>query len=364
LIAAINLANAAAGGTLNLAANCTYTLTANNPTTGDGLPSITQPITVNGNNATIARAELTNLPFRIFDVGSGGNLSLQNLTVTGGRTPATPSVAGGGILIQGGGVARLEHVTVKNNASAALGGGVANFGFVDIGDSVVSDNNATDAGGGIFNEGSLSLRNTTLSDNLASRGGAVFNAGGAFLENATMSHNGAGTMGGGLFVDAPASSTRVDHGTITDNASETGGGVFSLSSVSFANTTISNNAAALSGGGIASFSTLVVEDSTITDNKARESGGGLFNSGPGAHAVLRRTEVSGNTVVSSTSQGGGIFNNGGTVALFASRVTDNTSVLPQGGIFSSNAGVTVDPLSVTVANRPTNCSTTVLNCFG
>ena len=52
LIAAINAANAAGGGTINLAPGCTYPLTsADNGE--NGLPVVTTRIGVNGNGATI-----------------------------------------------------------------------------------------------------------------------------------------------------------------------------------------------------------------------------------------------------------------------------------------------------------------------
>src|SRR5437667_7199108 len=52
LIAAINTANGSGGGTINLAAGCTYQLSGvdnGNPMTGDnGLPVVTSRITING----------------------------------------------------------------------------------------------------------------------------------------------------------------------------------------------------------------------------------------------------------------------------------------------------------------------------
>ena len=75
LVAAINAANAAGGGTISLAPRCTYTLTAadNNSFGGNGLPVITTPITIAGAHATIARHSAQH--FRIFEVdGPGGSL--------------------------------------------------------------------------------------------------------------------------------------------------------------------------------------------------------------------------------------------------------------------------------------------------
>ena len=75
LIAAVNAANSAGGGTINLVSGCTYNLTA--PDNGEnGLPVITTRVSVNGNGATVDG----NGAVRIFEVDEGGNLSVQNAT--------------------------------------------------------------------------------------------------------------------------------------------------------------------------------------------------------------------------------------------------------------------------------------------
>ena len=87
LIAAISAANANGGATINLAAGCTYQLTAADNTSptlgGNGLPVITSPITLNGSGTTIAGNDST---FRILQVSGTGNLTVQGLTITGGNT--------------------------------------------------------------------------------------------------------------------------------------------------------------------------------------------------------------------------------------------------------------------------------------
>jgi hypothetical protein len=88
LVAAINAANAAGGGTISLAAGCVYALT----TADNGenvLPVVTTRISVNGNGATIDGTGAV----RVLEVdGPSGNLSLQNVTITGGSADI-----GGGI---------------------------------------------------------------------------------------------------------------------------------------------------------------------------------------------------------------------------------------------------------------------------
>lgn len=69
LIQAITFANNDDGGVLELAKGCTYTLTRNQD--GNGLPVITQPITLKGEHTTIGR-EATADYFRILNVGAAG----------------------------------------------------------------------------------------------------------------------------------------------------------------------------------------------------------------------------------------------------------------------------------------------------
>jgi hypothetical protein len=365
LITAINLANAHSGATLSLAGNCTYTLTTN--LNEAGLPVITQPITIDGNNATLIRAANATA-FRIFEVATGGNLTLQNLTVTGGRSVST-TPAGGGIHVRPGGAARLIHTTIKNNSSVSRGGGIYNdAGMVSITDSVLTDNSTGDAGGAIFNFGSLTINSSNISNNFALRGGAVFNAGAADINDSSLTHNRALGAGGGVYVDSVSRQTTINHSTISDNSAVvSGGGIHSESTVFLRNSTVSGNNAAGNGGGVENLNTLTAEDSRINNNTTRLSGGGIFNGGPAANVTLRRSDVIGNQGIGPISVGGGIANVSGTVALFSSRVDNNTSTVAPGGIFTNNGQVTIDALSVAVGDRPTNCSgslTAVNNCFG
>src|ERR1700674_2922199 len=101
LVAAVNTANASGGGTIILAAGCTYSLTSayntTNTTAGaNGLPVVTSPIMVIGSGATIAG---NNSNFRVILIAgaAGGDLTLIGITVTGGNAPGMgPAGFGGG----------------------------------------------------------------------------------------------------------------------------------------------------------------------------------------------------------------------------------------------------------------------------
>jgi hypothetical protein len=120
LVDAIDAANSAGGGTLDLAHACDYQLTSSPDGSENGLPAITTEITVNGNMATIDGTG----SFRIFEVDAPGNLSARSLTITGGSV----GDFGGGIANIGGTVT-LDHVQVTGNAAASAGGGIASATF-------------------------------------------------------------------------------------------------------------------------------------------------------------------------------------------------------------------------------------------
>ena len=91
LIEAINSANDeinhSGPDTINMAKGF-YTLTkADNDTDGsNGLPSITSEITINGDDSTIERSEVSETPlFRIFHVDRTGRLLLNDLTISSGK---------------------------------------------------------------------------------------------------------------------------------------------------------------------------------------------------------------------------------------------------------------------------------------
>jgi hypothetical protein len=421
LVAAIVRANASGGADLRLAARCTYSLTtAQGP---DGLPVITQPISLDGRGATIARAAGA-ANFRILNVGVGGSLTLADLTVAGGFAPDTSG--GGGILVQSGGQATLRNVTVVDNQSATVGGGIANYGITAIlgqdggsgkesgsssapnkvsggGQAQASpggqsggspanagtgqaisrvDNNSTAiSGGGIYNGGRLTGDNVEVGYNhSAGGGGGLTDEGNAALKRARIDHNTAasgdfvGASGGG--VASASAVTKLEDSSVSDNtAGADGGGIACEASIIYLRgTKVDHNTATGDGGGIDAQASVVfppgvcsatIEDSEVSENTASGSGGGISNRT--SSLVVRRSDVSLNRAVGTASRAGGISNQNGAVALTATRVTGNSSTVAPGGIASTRDLVTVDQKSVIVANRPTNCAgstVAVPNCFG
>jgi len=253
LIGAINTANGnGQADTINLAAGCTYTLTTVEDTTdGDnGLPSIITPITINGHGATIERSGSAP-DFRIFHVASGGDLTLNNITIANGK--------------------------------------------------------ATDYGGGIYNDGgTVNISYSTLSDNTAAveGGGGVYNSSGTVgISHSTLSGNTA-TYGGGIYSEAGV--LNISDSTLSSNGAIYGGGILSYGTLNINNSTLSGNIATEQGGGICNYEGVVnINNSTLSGNTASSGGGGIYNSGGTVN--IKNTILAGNSpdncVGTMTSQG-------------------------------------------------------------
>ncbi|MFB9592652.1 hypothetical protein [Streptomyces racemochromogenes] len=225
---AINQANTLPGpDTLFLTPGCTYTLTAaDNP--GNGLPQVTTDVNIIGNGSTVRRQSATD--FRIIKVsGTGGRLTLNNLTVCDGRS-ASGGEGGGGIAAGLGTTLTLNPVEVTRNFAGVTG-----------------------PGGGIVSFGALTLRNSTVSYNIST-------------------HN-----GGGIYTYG---TTNISNSTITGNtAKDDGGGMDTRGSLTLTNSRVTENAARFGGAGINAYQlTGTITDTLIRGNSAAENdGGGLYN---------------------------------------------------------------------------------------
>jgi len=134
------------------------------------------------------------------------------------------------------------------------------------------------------------------------------------------------------------SHSEVEHNTAPNGI---GAGVVNHGIMAISYSEVNRNAAAASGvagsgGGIVNAqgppgttaSVLTIDHSTVNHNSAGGYGGGIANGVPlppgppplfGGDLTIRHSRVSGNTA----AHGGGIFNNGGTVTLRKTTVTNN-----------------------------------------
>ena len=191
LRAAINLANTTPGNdqiSFNLTGASPYTITL-----AGALPTIVSAntsvsggtagtVTITGLGATVLTISGdnndNNRDFRIFNIASGGNLSISGVTVSGARIT---SGNGGGF--NNSGTLTVSNSTISGNVvsgiganNSGLGGGIFNNtnGTLTVNNSLISGNTATN-GGGIYNRATLSLSNSTISGNhaLASNSGSI-----------------------------------------------------------------------------------------------------------------------------------------------------------------------------------------------
>ena len=383
LIAAISAANSTGGATINLAAGCTYQLTAANNTSptlgGNGLPVITSPITLNGPGTTIAGNGST---FRILEVSATGNLTVQGLTITGGTTQGM----GGGILNLEG-TLTLNHSQVTGNAAQggpmSSGGGIASgtmgtgpLGTTTLNASQVSGNTASNAGGILNHGGTLTLNASQVSNNTAASGGGGIASG----------TGGTGTNSASSLVLNASQVT----GNIANGGPRAGAGGIANGGTAIINTSqiTGNTAPGGFGGGILNHGQMTIHASVVASNTTptdvpgdQGNGGGIANlnitsiTGVPNSGVLTvsLTQISGN---SASGLGGGILEDGvnandalgqpgGPLTLQQTRVTGNAAS-EGGGIFASTGSPVTLKLSLIASNIPSNCYPpgTIPGCTG
>ncbi len=373
LIAAIGAANSAGGATIDLAAGCTYQLTAadnTNPALGDnGLPVITSAITLNGSGATIAGNHSS---FRILEVSRTGNLIAQGLTITGGATDGM----GGGILnLEGTLTLNNSHVTgnVAEGGSMSNGGGIATgtmgtgpLGTTTLNASLVSGNTADNAGGILNLGGTLTLNASQVSDNIAARGGGGIASG----------TGGKGTNSASKLVLNGSQVT----GNIANGGPRAGAGGIANGGTAILNAShvTGNTAPGGFGGGILNHGQMTINSSTVTNNMAptdssgdQGNGGGIANLNIAAITgvpdsgvlTISSSQISGN---STSGLGGGILEGGvnatdalgppgGPLTTTQTQVTGNAAAAAGGGIFATSGSPVTLTVSLIRNNTPNNC---------
>jgi CSLREA domain-containing protein len=189
-------------------------------------------LTISGNNAS-----------RVFFIVSGGTLTLDGLTITGGNTVGSFGNHGGAIE-QLSGTLTITNSIVTGNSAELSGGGIhSQFSVLAIINSRVSGNiaggglgggvvvaestltvtgstvsgNSAPVGGGIYNgDGTVTVQRSTLSGNQG-EGGAIYASNGVTnLTNTTVSGNLGGTYAGGIYYDGGTST--IKNSTIWGNA--------------------------------------------------------------------------------------------------------------------------------------------------
>ncbi|WP_338677649.1 right-handed parallel beta-helix repeat-containing protein [Streptomyces sp. SCSIO 30461] len=368
LVAALVGLNAKRGGELVLAKDCLYTLTANQD--DNGLPEITQPITIHGNGATIQRAANGD-DFRIFDVGVGGDLKLSHLTITRGKLG---NGEGGGIRVAAAGRLDLDHVTLDRNSTDlgnSDGGAVYNEGITTIRHSTLNKNTSED-GAAVYNqEGKLEITDSKITGNINDPNdgyAALFNDGGTIkVKKSLLSYN-YGYFGGALYNASGVS--EVEKSALTYNFAYYGGGIYTDDPLYVRDSTIAYNTASTDGGGGLNLNDAAVIDNTkIYGNAVTDFyGGGVYVATNDANPVVfRNSKIHDNQAPGNGYSGGGIYIGNGTVNLTDTKVTGNISDDEAGGVHNEGTVTTNGKVRI-IDNVPTNCQATgtnpVPNCFG
>ncbi|MEN9564194.1 MAG: hypothetical protein RIR73_2438, partial [Chloroflexota bacterium] len=247
------------------------------------------------------------------------------ITLAGSQLPTVTTV----ITITGNGAA---NTIIQANASA----GVATYRIFEInfpGDLTLNgltvrhgrcDNSCVtfvSYGGGILNLNSLTITNSNISNNAADTGGGIYNLSSTLaVTNSTISSNSAPSGGGGIY--SAGGSATVTNSTLSSNSASSGngGGILNISgtgTMTLLNTTLSGN----SGGGITNNDSTLNLTNTIIANST--SGGDCTNSsgtiGTSANNLIEATAsnacgltngVNGNIIGSDPSLGS-LADNGG-----------------------------------------------------
>ncbi len=302
-----------------------------------------------------ATIDLDSFGDRAFDVGGGGHLTVERLTVTNGAPPEGES----GGAFRSSGELNLLQVHASNNVvvgTGASGGAVANLGGVlEVDTSRFEDNSATRAGGAIeANAGVTAITRSLMADNhtgpMPGNGGALHLTGVGLVtvNNTRVLGNSAAAEGGGLWnsaggtMDIIGSQVRRNVALGTD-ADQGGGGLFNDGgTMNVSNTTVNLNSAVEgsgSGGGVLNnMGELNIHQSSIRDNGTARAGGAIET--VAGNVSVTRSSLNNNTAGPRPGNGGAIHTSGpGTVDIEFSLVQGNTASNEGGGLWNSAVGI-------------------------
>jgi hypothetical protein len=346
LKSAITAANAASGtSTISLAPNCVYTLTT--PQSGtNGLAPITKTLIIDGNSATITRDNSAS-DFRILNVTSTGNLTLNHVTISSGV--ATNDTGGGGIWNNFGGTLSVNSSTITGNTAkatgagsiSAKGGGILSGGDTTVTDSDVSGNQVVVTAG----EGTASV--------VASGGGMSAKGGTLTVSHTTLSRNSA-------TANAPT----------LDQVIATGGGIAAKGGTPQGNGNVALNVI----GSTINGNTATANGSANPSPAHLAEGGGIDGSNadggtsPSVTVKVVNSTVTGNSAVDNTNAavGGGLNSNnaGGPASLAIVNSTVANNVADHGAIASNTTGQS-SPVTTTntivASNTGGNCRDTIID---
>ncbi len=297
---------------------------------------------------------------RLFDIRGAHSVYFNDMTLTGGTTPAGGAVEGGGCIRQAAG-GTLEIGNVHITSCAALGGLSAHGGAILAEGSLEVDagarlegNRADGHGGAVYLADKGRFFGVVLANNSSQRqGGAVRTAGTSplaeFLGCEFLS-NRAASAGGAINHSGPAEIH--DSRFMGNDAIGVGGGVNVFASLSMTKCYFEANHSASGGGAmnITGVTGAMVHDCHFVRNKADTSGGAVTNAAPSEfwHTTFEENHADG---AAAAELGGGAIYSFRPLYLINSTLTRNRAPSGLGGAILNLTGGTAELANVTIAEN-------------
>lgn len=338
---------------ITFAVSGTITLTSTLPTIVSAATA--GKLTIDGGNAITISGNNT---VSVLWVGSGGNLTLQNITIANGAVSSPYS--GGGVLNFG--TLTATNCTFSNNNGGYQGGAIYSKGAtaLTVTNCTFAGNQSASEGGAISCEDTpCTITSSTFSGNRAGRGGAIasiwyfgsqpsLNITGSTFEGNQASGGGGGalylygvraTITGSIFNNNAATATWGQGGAIhnwgdltvtgsqfSQNTAKNSGAIWCTGSrCDISESTFVRNSASSSGGALGIQSMSTITRSTFLENQAGDSGGAIFRFTPGDPVIVANSTFANNR---ANSAGGGIASSG-TMTITNSTFSGNSA--PSGG---------------------------------
>lgn len=243
----------------------------------NGLPVVDAPLVLEGNGATIRR-DPTAPRFRLLQVNGAVEVTLRDVTLTGGLASDLPATggSGGGVLGFEGADLTLEGVRLLDNRAPGSAGALAIVGTARLVDCLVQGSEAGGIGRALWANGALTLERTEVSRN-GFDGHAVYIVLGTLevIESSVVFND-----GGGIHVDRNASGA-VRNSTVSRNGPEEsspsldGAGILVWGEALLESVTVAGNRGVNGSGvyAVPGLGTVELLNSVLADNRDEDCGG-------------------------------------------------------------------------------------------